>query len=65
MPCRFASIFSHLTHLTDKNQRSINQTSHLGSIRLILHSLLQYCWHSWRQEYLKELHEYNAIGQKK
>ena len=38
MPCRFASIFSHLTYLTDKDQRNINQASYLVSIRLILHS---------------------------
>ena len=38
MPCRFDSIFSHLTHLSDKHQRSISQASHLASIGLILQS---------------------------
>ena len=39
MPFRFASIFSHLTHLTNKDQRNVNQASHLVSIGLILHNL--------------------------
>ena len=38
MPFQFPSIFSHLTHLTDKDQRKIKQASHLVSICLILHS---------------------------
>ena len=39
MPCRFVPIFSHLTHLTDRDQRNINQASHLAGIRLILQSI--------------------------
>ena len=38
MHCRFASIFSHLTHFTDKDQLTINQASHVVSIHLILRS---------------------------
>ena len=38
MLCRFASIFSHLTDLTYEDQRNINQSSHLVSIRLIFQS---------------------------
>ena len=45
MPNRFASMFSHLTHITNKDQRNINQDSHLVSIRLILHSNLKATCH--------------------
>ena len=38
MHCRFVSIFSYLTHLTDKDQENTNQASHLVSVRLILQS---------------------------
>ena len=39
MPCRLVPIFSHLTHLTDRDQRNINQASHLASSRLILQAI--------------------------
>ena len=42
MPCQFILIFSHLIHLTGKDQRNINQASHLASIHSILQSLQIY-----------------------
>ena len=37
MSCRFIYIFSHLTDVTVKDQKNINQASHLIIIYLILY----------------------------